>query len=198
MGKGSIMKLHFIQLLLIAVIVAAYPLLSVGQEAEAAMVENPEYVSWASFKPGAMAKVQMTVEAAGNTSEMLMITTLVAVTDEEAVVEMVTEVTAQGQKMVSPAQERKIPAKVAAPPDPEETPDVEMEKGEEEITVAAGTFQCEWAKTTMVQDGSTIVTTVWISPDVPGRTVKMVARTEMEGGFVTTTASELVEYKAGE
>ena len=193
------MKLHFTQLLLIAVIVAAAAVVSVGQDAEpGAMVENPEYVSWASFKPGAMAKMKMMVEAAGNTSEMLMTTTLMAVADDEATVEMVTEVTAQGQKMVSPAQERKIPAKVPTPPDPEETPDVETEKGEEEITVAAGTFQCEWAKTTMKQDGSTIVTTVWISPDVPGRTVKMVARTEMEGGFVTTTESELVEFGAGE
>ena len=171
----------------------------VVEDADAKSVENPEYKSWASFKPGAMAKVRMTIGAAGGVSEMHQATTLVEMSDDAAIVETVTEIMAEGQKMVAPAQNRTVPARVAAPPAPEETnADVETEKGEEEITVAAGTFQCEWAKTTMVQAGVTIVTTVWISPDVPGRLVKMVARSEMEGDVVSTTASELVEFSTGE
>jgi len=72
-----------------------------------------------------------------------------------------------------------------------------VEQGEETIEVPAGTFECQFTKTTVTVTVNgqeyTSVTTVWTNDEVPGGQVKMVSVSSSQMGEQTTT-SELMEY----
>jgi hypothetical protein len=163
------------------------------------MVANPEYDNWASFEKDASVKVKSVTEMSGMTNETVMTTTMTEKTDDKIVLELVVTMTVQGQEMEMPPTARdvlkEIPESQLDPEMPEGMTMTELDSGTEEVTVEAGTFECDWVKTkTEVEaSGMTTETTVWTCKDVPGQMVKMESHMEMAQGMTSDTTSELIE-----
>ncbi len=176
---------------------------AVAQSDEQAMMDNPAYATWSSFEVGAMVKTRTVGDALGTqVSEMDVTQTLTSLDEDRAVVTMQTTLVVMGRTMAQPAMEMEIPARIPdqGGQDGDAVADVEVEEGDETITVLAGTFDCHYVKTTMTMtiggQEITSITTIWTSNQVPGGQVKMVVVTPGSGGAGTTTM-ELLAYSAG-
>lgn len=194
-----------------------------AQSDEQPMMDNPAYATWSSFEVGAMVKTKTVGDALGTQiSEMVVTQTLTSLDEDRAVVTRQATLVMMGQAMEQPAVEMEIPARIpdqsGQDGDAVAVADVEVEAGDETITVPAGTFDCHYAKTTMTMtvpagtfdcdyakttmtmtiDGqeTTSVTTIWTSDQVPGGQVRMVVVTRGGAGAGTTTM-ELLAYSAG-
>ena len=203
-GKGMTMAFHTKTLMGLAAL-AALASLAVGGDApaEPEMVDNPQYASWASFEVGAMVKMKsITLDAdEAHLAEMTTTRTLTSLDAERAIVTMQTTITAAGMEMEQPAMEVEVLAQVpVVSQDPNVEVSPEVEQGEETIEVPAGTFECQFTKTTVTVTVNgqeyTSVMTVWTNDQVPGGQVKMVSVSSSQIGEQTTT-SELMEYGAG-
>ena len=162
---------------------------------------NPEFINWDSFNVDTSVTIKTVTEMAGTTNETVMTTTMTEKTTDTIKLSTVITMNVQGQEMELPAQERTVEAN---PPEaePVETPDnvtvTELDSGVEEVTVEAGTFECNWVKTKTEMEGMTTESTVWTSDEVPGMTVKMESHMEMAQGMTSDTTMELVEVTTGE
>ena len=198
------MALHTKTLMGLAVL-AALASLAVGGDApaEPEMVDNPQYASWASFEVGAMVKMKsITLDADGaQLAEMTTTRTLTSLDDERAIVTMQTTISAAGTEMEQRPMEVEVLAQVpVAAQDPNVEVSPEVEQGAETIEVPAGTFECQFTKTTITVtvngEEYTSVMMVWTNDQVPGGQVKMVSVSSSRMGKQTST-SELMEYGAG-
>jgi len=166
------------------------------------MVDNPEYLNWASFDVGASVKMKTVTEMAGTTNETVMTTTMKEKTDDKIVLETVITMNVQGQEMEMPPTSREVPAELYQSETEPETPEgvevTELDTGTEEVTVEAGTFECNFVKTKTEMEGMTTEATVWTSDEVPGMTVKMVSHMEMAQGMTSDTTMELIEVSTGD
>ena len=177
------------------------PICLAQEEAKPKQIDNPEYANWAAFKAGAMCKSKTVLGVKTRAGKMTIVEmtntmTLKEITAEKAVVEMVVVTKMKGNETKMPPQSREVPAKIdkpTEPSEPSEKPKVEIKEGEEEITVAAGTFKCKTSETTTTANGKTTVAKIWTCEKVPGKMVKMTSETT--GG--ATTSMELLEYKTG-
>jgi len=73
-------------------------------------VESPIYKNWAKFAKGTSTTVKTISEFAGNKSEATMTSTLLELTDEKVVVEIVTISKVAGMEFKSPAVKQDYPA----------------------------------------------------------------------------------------
>jgi len=161
-------------------------------------IDNPEYLSWKTFKPGAMVKVEHVTKMADTETKTVTTTTLKKLTDAKAVVTTQTTMFVMGNTVEQPAQDREIPAtfdKPEMPGEPEgvEKPDIEMEEGEETLTVGGKEVACKWVKSTVKAVGTTVVATSWNSDAVPGGLVKMESTTS--GAMKVETRMTVTEFK---
>lgn len=167
------------------------------------MVDNPQYKQWSAHKVGTLIKVQMTtVTSAGETemtSKVTMTTTLKELTADKAVIEIVTEMDVNGQKMTMPAQKQEIPAKVAkSTTQPTSAPGVTTTKkgeGDEEITVAGAKYKAHWVEYQMTGETMEATSKTWTTDKVPGGLLK--SKTETTKPMKSKTSMELVEFKPG-
>lgn len=161
---------------------------AVAAPARAEKIDNPEYASWKSFKVGAAVTIEHVSKMAGAETRMVTTKTLKELTDKKAVVRSQTTLYVMGNEMKQPAQDEEIPAQLDIPGMPAGTPnpDVEMEKGEETLTVGGKQVDCTWVKTTMKAAGSTVVAKLWNSDAVPGGMVKMESTSSGAVSSVTT------------
>jgi len=189
----------------LTVLVAVFAGTLLAQDADAPMVDNPQYANWSSFEVGAMAKMKMTVESMGmQVAEMVITQTLTSLDANMAVVSMQTTMSINGTEMAQPATDIQIPAKVpvsaAEQPDENVETDIQAEEGQQTVEVPAGKFDCKFVKTTMITtvDGQkqTNVSTVWTSDQVPGGQVKMISVSQGDMNE-QTTRSELIDYSTG-
>jgi hypothetical protein len=164
--------------------------------ARAADIENPEFAQWAKYKKGTSVTLKTTTTAAGNTTETLMTTTLLDVTDTKLVIETVTVLKVAGMEIKTPFK-RDVPKTVTVPDvkvDPKvKPPDVKSETGTETVKVAGLELKTKWTVTKLEAGGNTIETKMWMSDDVPGMLVKSESSTK--GAFATSTKIELIEFK---
>ena len=131
-----------------------------------------------------------------------MTTTMKEKTDDKIVLETVITMNVQGQEMEMPPTSREVPAELYQSETEPETPEgvevTELDTGTEEVTVEAGTFECNFVKTKTEMEGMTTEATVWTSDEVPGMTVKMVSHMEMAQGMTSDTTMELIEVSTGD
>jgi len=164
------------------------------------MVENPQYKSWAKFKPDTVVKMQANsvTKAQGMeiASRMSMTTTLKSLTADKAVLQIVTEMEVNGRKMTMPAQTQEAPAKVAKGSSTTQPAGVTVTKvaeGDEEITVAGKTYKCHWVQNKMSSARMEATSKVWNCDKIPGGMAKMVTNTTKP--MTATTTMEVLEIK---
>ncbi len=180
----------------------------VALAADEELVDNPAYKNWSAYKAGAMTKLATTSDMEMNgqkmTNKSTMTQTLKEITPEKAVVEIVMEVTVQGNTMKMPAQTQEIKAKVPkdqVTPHPQGVTVTKKGEGDEEITVGDKKYKCHWQEYEMkgeaggeTKQDMSGTTKVWTCPDVVGGVVKM--QMNMDKPQKTTTTTEMVENKA--
>lgn len=165
------------------------------------MVDNSQYAAWASFAIGATATLSTVSVSPDGTQSVEMSTTETLTVLEDDYAEVATQMTMviEGEEQTMPPTSYKIPAQVpvTAPQDSDEIEiEIEIERGTETIEVPAGTFECQFIKTTMTMtvgdEEMTSVTTIWTSSEVPGGQVKMVSVSQFQ-----TMTRELLAYSDG-
>jgi len=185
----------------VLVLLLAAPL-ALGGEADTEKVDNPQYKSWAAYKPGTMVKQQMTskMTMGGQETETktTMTSTLKKLTAEKAVLAIVVEVNVGGKKMTQPAREQEVPAKVdkkatTQPAAPAGTKMTKKGEGDEEITVGGKKYKTHWVEWHMVSDRAEMTSKTWTTDAVPGQMVKMTS--DMTKPMAVKTTSEMVELK---
>jgi len=112
------------------------------------------------------------------------------------VIEMEMATLAAGQEMQMPARTIEHPAKIekAEGETAEAAEPVKVDEGTEELTVNDKKIKSTWVKTEFTREGTTTVSTVWTSDDIPGNVVKMVS--EMKGPMASTSETTLIDFKA--
>ncbi|MBC7783100.1 MAG: hypothetical protein H7144_04605 [Burkholderiales bacterium] len=179
---------------------SAIALILGAASAGAEPVKNPEYENWAKFKTGAMSKVEVVSAAAGNETKQTIVTKLLEMSPEKAVVEMNISMDMMGTKMDMPAQKREIKAMIDNTTTPTPKPDAgtklpEVKTSQETVKVGDKEIKCTVAEATSEQNGMKTVSKTWTSPEVPGQMVK----TEMKstGTMDSTVNMKLVEFSVG-
>ena len=147
-------------------IVATLVLAALAQDS----IDSPEYMGWASFKPGSSVTYKYSPQEGGQKM------TLKSVGENEVVIE--TEIIYNG-KPAGKATERKIPSKIAAADAPKD-----VKKGEEEIEVGVRKLKCrtrEFEK--KLASGKTITMKIWASDEIPGAGAQVQTLSEGGGKF---------------
>ncbi len=145
--------------------------------------DNPEYKSWAQYKPGTSIVTRLTVELSGATKVTTTTTTLVEVTKDEVVVESTGVITEDGREVKLSPKRSAIPQQVnSLPPSPKESAKKvgPFEEGKKKVKVGDTEFECEWVKS----DATVVVTETFSCDSLPGIRVKNVMKTE--DGHTTT------------
>ncbi|MGN6366799.1 MAG: hypothetical protein ACTHN5_00780 [Phycisphaerae bacterium] len=202
----------YVRCLSIAVCVTALS----GAAARAEQVDNPEYASWAKFKPGTTVTFSEVTDR--NTpkgevkSEMIITKKLVEVKPDVVELELTEKAGAGhgGMIIVNPTvRKMKVRAKTekekegVAPNGIVEVKD--LKEGKEKVDVMGKSIDATTQEKTMVSTKSTLVSgpmgnirfvlnehiKSWFSSDVPGRMVKCVM--EVEGPPKTTTTATLTD-----
>lgn len=161
---------------------------------------NPLYKSWSGQTVGTSTVVKGSSEMMGQTTEMELVTTLLELTPEKAVVEMKASATVMGQKMDQPAMKQDIPATATdqQPADPiaaakkmgaevKELPD-------EKVTVSGKEYNCKVFESTMKQGEMTMSGKTWVSYECPGMLVK--TETSTSGQMAGKQKMELTAINA--
>ncbi len=130
-----------IRLAMLLLVFAGTPA-TVAQEEKA---ENPVYQNWARFKKGATVTYQSVTETATGKTEAMLTYTLIELTPESAVIEMVVATKADGTQVVNPPQRLENPRYFSLPAGvKKETfgkPQGVLEQGEETVKVAGKEYQ---------------------------------------------------------
>jgi hypothetical protein len=148
---------------------------------------NPAYTMWAAWREGASVTLKTESVVDGKVEVVAKHTqTLKKVTAEKVVIEMTFSTEAGGMTFQAPPQSMEIPAKMPNPNEifkdlpkaapqgtPQAVPKSKETKGREALTVNGKKLNCEW---TQIEDEDGSVTKVWASDDMPGQTVKVVAK----------------------
>jgi hypothetical protein len=167
------------------------------------MIANPPYQHWASFKPGS------TVTLAENTvfgesqkhvipegvDEKVITYTLLSVTPESAVVQVVvTE--REFLSFVESAPTKKIfPAKVKKAYVQAFHDEVGAMNGEESLEVLGKKVTCKTLTSTIKKDAEVVENKIWRTETVPGGIVKRTRVTKQDGKVVAETTITLKSFK---
>lgn len=177
---------------LAACVLAAAP--TAGFAAE--KIDNPEFKSWAGYKPGASVTLKTVTDFAGNKTESLMTNKLVEVGADKLVIETTTVTKVAGMEIAGPPFKRDVPKMLDGPTGkPAATvgkPEGTFENGTEEVKIAGTAIKTKWYKFKLEKPVQSLGQT-WMSDEVPGMIVKSV--TKLEGQVASTTTMELVEIK---
>jgi hypothetical protein len=138
--------------------------------------DNPEYLSWARFKPGSAATITSEMTVGKTKSKSVWTTTLVAKTDDAVELEIVGTFILDGKESPYPAKKRTVPRfpteEKADPTAPPKQKVVGEETGTEEVKVLDMTLKTKWKRTKVDVGGLIIEYTEWRSDEVPGGLVK--------------------------
>ncbi len=175
-------------------LMTALATLAAAAGARAGEIDNPEYKGWAGCKPGALVRIQMDTDTAGQKIQMEMTHKLAEMTAGKAVIETTTVMKVSGQTIEQPPQKRDVPAKIEEVKAPEGAANAaKPEEGDEEIEVGGKKMKCHWIKTTTDVSGTKAHSKIWQCPEIPGGMAKM--ETTMEGAAAGSTTMTVVEFK---
>jgi hypothetical protein len=166
-------------------------------------VDNPAYKMWASYKPGAMVRMQLTgtitEDGKSTPTKIGTVLTLKEVTAEKVVVESVIETEKDGQTSTQTVT-KEYPAKVSReaasqPATPAGATVTVKGEGDEQILIAGRKFKAHWVeKQITTPDKVESTSKVWTCPDVPGGVLKMVTETASKQVKIKAT-NEVIEFK---
>jgi len=165
--------------------------------AAAEEVEHPAYRSWARFPVGTSVTLKSVTTTQGVTNVTTNRTSLVKLTDREAVLETVMTSDATGRVVVSPAQtyvqRRMFPLFAGVKREDVGKPPGPSKQGEETLRLAGTEYKATWFDSSgRVESGETLTRT-WMSDEVPGRLLKAVTRVPKADNATTV---ELIERKS--
>jgi hypothetical protein len=161
--------------------------------------ENPQYASWAGFKPGTSIVHKSVTATAGveAVTTTMKTFTLIDLTDTRAVVEMrVKTKRYDGVEMDNPPEKFTFPRRITLPPGVSQAdfgkPSDAREHGEEIVTLGGKDYPTRWSKGKDRNEAGEVFVQVWSSDAVPGGLVKSVTRIPAVG---KTTTIELLDVK---
>ena|SRR5688572_2277424 len=124
---------------------------------------NPRYELWADCKVGSWVKLKMVLKAGQMDIETTVVTTLLEITPEKAVVESHTTSKFGDKEMKLPPQKEEISQK----PDPAK-PMKPAGESEEEITAGGKKLKCRVYDFEMEQGGQKSKGKSWVTKEIPG------------------------------
>lgn len=151
------------------------------------LIDNPEYASWARYKPGTVVRKRIATSTSDDTYMDYTIT-LAALTPQRADIDVVLTYHAQGTSADSPVSRQVIDARVPAKPSPLTDPSTTT--GEETLTVDGRAFKTVWTRTVERKADQTTTVTIWTSDEFPGRQVRI--ETKIEGSDPSITRTNVV------
>jgi hypothetical protein len=166
--------------------------------------ENPEYTSWAKFKPGTSLTVKVTSTVGGKSNETVITNTLVSVAADKLVLETAVTDKAGGKEVIHPGQKRDVPKTVPILPGfkkedlpgPGRKPPGTVEEGTETLKVGGTEYKAKWYRIKQtVPGGGEIEGKTWMSDEVPGSVLK--SETSVKGSMPVGTKMEVVAVKKG-
>lgn len=177
--------------------IAAVVAVAVASAVPADDKSNPEFASWAKFKPG----TSITLKTASRLGELGKDATVTMTLVEVGADKLVTEIAFAGKlygiEFAAESVKRDVPKVVAGggkkDADPRR-PDGTFEEGTETLTIAGNKIKATWYKFKSEADGAKTEGTVWVSDDVPVPVVKQTITTT-SGKFKTTHTTELTAFK---
>lgn len=150
------------------------------------LVDNPEYTNWAAFKPGTSVTYKQSVDGAAKV-ETTIIMRLSEVQADKLVIEAETTLKLMGNEVKQAPIKREVAKKVeAAVAAQVNDPPGKVSDGIEKVTVAGQNYEAKWFKTETKQGESTTRSTVYFTDKIPGRLVRMEAKTEGPGASTVT------------
>jgi hypothetical protein len=170
-------------------------------------IDNPQYQSWAKYKPGMTVVHKMTNETkmaqmpgGGMTMESTTTRVLKEVKPESVTVEMTTKTTMNGMDQSTPATTTVIPAKIDKGQEDVQVPSnmkaeiKDMKTGKDTVEISGKKYETATREYTMVVTSPMAMTSqvkTWTSSDVPGSMVKMENKTStpMETNMTVTLVS---------
>src|SRR5262249_17514292 len=137
------------------------------------LVDNPSYKDWSKWGEGASATLKTESAKSGKTITLSsQKQVLKKLTEEKAVVETSSEITVLGQTTKTNPVSMEIPARLPkVKADPNSAAAKKPKQGNEKLTINGKELDCEWYEYELPRGGSS---KVWLSNDVPGKTVKSV------------------------
>jgi hypothetical protein len=163
-------------------------------------IENPQYKSWAGFKPGTTVVHRTVTKATGNDGETVTTSTykLVELTADKAIVEVQNSTRRyDGHEVNNPPEKFTHRKDLLLPPGVKTEgagkPAGVTAEGEQTVRVGGKEYKAKWYKGKDRNEAGEMLTQVWSCPDVPGGLVRSVTDTPAIG---KTTTTELVEIRA--
>lgn len=157
-------------------------------------IPNPQYASWAKFKPGTRVVVRSTTSTDGHEGKTTTTTTstLVEVTPADVAVETQTKSRRyDGHEEDNPPSVHRLPKELAVPVGAAEKKSADA--GEETVTVGGKEYRAAWHKGKDRNEAGEVSVQTWTSDAVPGRFLKSVARTPAVGKSTVIEVVEVLE-----
>lgn len=175
---------------------AVFASCALASAATAEEVEHPAYKSWARHPVGTSVTLRSVTTTQGVTNVTTNTTTLVKLTESEAVLETVMTSDATGRVVETPAQtyvqRRMFPLFAGVKKEDVGKPPGSSTHGEETVKLAGKEYKATWFDSNgRVEAGATSSRT-WLSEDVPGRLLKAVTRVPKADNVTTV---ELIGIK---
>lgn len=148
-------------------------LVMAGAPARAAMIDNPDYVSWSKQKPGAKLTYETTVNMGTMTITQEVSQVLKSVAAEKVTVDVTTIINMGGMKQEQRAT-REVPAKIeetqyGLPPEIKGTI---KKTGTATVKAAGEDYECEVWEYTGDASGTQATGKIWRSTKIPGGVVQ--------------------------
>jgi hypothetical protein len=182
-----------------AILVVSIPLAAIAGDRDD-MVDNPMYVAWAKFKPGATATVFEKTTYSGDKTpvpdEKTVTYTLVSVSKDKVVVRaVVVEQEVFGTVESSPSKHTYL-AKLKKSYVAEAIPELQAKKGEEMVKWEGKEVKCATLSGSYKKEGDTVEFKICTNDQVPGGIVKRMRTLKQKDETITTTVM-LRKYSAG-
>lgn len=157
-------------------------------------IPNPQYASWAKFKPGTRVVVRSTTSTDGHDGKTstTTTTTLLEVTPNDVAVETQTSSRRyDGHEENNPPSVHRLQKELAVPVGT--SAKKLADTGEETITVAGKPYLAAWHKGKDRNEAGEVFVQTWTSDAVPGRFLKSVSRTPAVGKSTVIEVVDVVE-----
>jgi hypothetical protein len=158
------------------------------------MVDNPAYKSWAKHKPGTSVTMSMNTKMTAMEMKGDIVTKLVSVDKDKAVVETTTKMQIPGvpEAPAQPAQKQEIPAKVkksqATPGKlPEGVKGTLKDKGKDTVEIGGKKYECKVWEFEGEAQGQKSTGKTWTSDEIPNTLAKMESNMTAGGQPVKST-----------
>jgi hypothetical protein len=161
------------------------------------VADSPQYTAWAKFKPGTLVRQVETTASEGGRTVSTITFTLVEVTPAEVVLEMRNHTRRYDGYETDNTMPLRNPRWLRLPPgmtvEDFLRPTTTKEQGSETVRAAGRDYPTTWYRSSDRNESGPVESTVWLSDEVPGLTIKSVV---YQPARRATTTLEVVEVRA--